>query len=87
MLVLVANGAYCITVQTPVGAISGLAETLTVDGRQYRMSKFLSIPFAESTAGENRFMKPIPKAPFRARSMRLSCPWRVIHHIMRLNRS
>ncbi|XP_052241965.1 cholinesterase 2-like isoform X1 [Dreissena polymorpha] len=64
MLVLVVNAAYCFTVKTPVGSISGLEETLTVDGRQYRMSKFLSIPFAESTAGENRFMKPIPKAPF-----------------------
>ncbi|KAH3724279.1 cholinesterase 2-like [Dreissena polymorpha] len=64
MQVYVAKEAYCITVQTPVGVISGLQETLKIDGRQYRMSKFLSIPYAESTAGENRFMKPIPKAPF-----------------------
>ncbi|KAH3729738.1 hypothetical protein DPMN_055716 [Dreissena polymorpha] len=64
IVVIMLRCAACITVQTPVGPISGLAETLTVDGRQYRMSTFRSIPFAESTAGENRFKKPIPKAPF-----------------------
>ncbi|KAH3729725.1 hypothetical protein DPMN_055703 [Dreissena polymorpha] len=54
----------CITIKTPVGAMSGVQETLIVDGRQYRISKFLGILFAESTAGVNRFHKPMPNAPF-----------------------
>ncbi|XP_052243610.1 cholinesterase 2-like isoform X5 [Dreissena polymorpha] len=54
----------CITIKKSVGAISGVQETLIVDGRQYRISKFLGIPFEESTAGENRFHKPLPNAPF-----------------------
>ncbi|KAH3880925.1 hypothetical protein DPMN_004847 [Dreissena polymorpha] len=66
----------CLTVKTSVGDIFGLEETQTVDGRQYRMSKFLSIPFAESTAGENRFKKPISKASFRSRFDATKNLWR-----------
>ncbi|XP_052808031.1 cholinesterase 2-like [Mya arenaria] len=42
----------------------GSTEHVAVDGRPYQISRFLSIPFAESTGGQNRFRKPIPKAPF-----------------------
>ncbi|WAR06867.1 CEL-like protein [Mya arenaria] len=53
-----------VTVRTLVGEIMGSTEQVAVDGRPYQISRFLSIPFAETTGGQNRFRKPIPKAPF-----------------------
>lgn len=52
------------TVTTNVGKISGYTEKVLVDGNYKTITKFMGIPFAESTAGLNRFLKPIPKAPF-----------------------
>ena len=56
---------YGITVITPVGDVIGVEKTLDIDGTPRRISVFSGIPYAESTAGANRFRKPIPKAPFR----------------------
>ena len=53
-----------IMVNTPVGNVIGVEKTLDIDGTPRRISVFNGIPYAESTAGANRFMKPIPKAPF-----------------------
>ncbi|XP_060567180.1 acetylcholinesterase-like [Ruditapes philippinarum] len=61
--------SFCITqtpvyVDTKVGRIMGFQEHITLDREQKSISKFLGIPFAESTGGQNRFRKPVPKAPF-----------------------
>ncbi|KAL4225139.1 hypothetical protein ACF0H5_015832 [Mactra antiquata] len=53
-----------VTVQTKVGSIKGYQENVYIDGKEKTISKFLGIPFAESTAGVNRFQKPVPKAKF-----------------------
>ncbi|KAL4225141.1 Carboxylesterase 5A [Mactra antiquata] len=53
-----------VTVQTKVGSIKGYQENVNIDGKEKTISKFLGIPFAESTAGVNRFQKPVPKAKF-----------------------
>ncbi|WAQ93523.1 CEL-like protein [Mya arenaria] len=53
-----------VTVLTPVGKIAGASEQLVVNGRPFGISRFLSIPYAETTGGQNRFRKPIQKAPF-----------------------
>ena len=64
-------------VNTHVGNIMGFQEYLSIDGDQKLISKFLGIPFAESTGGTNRFKKPIPKAPFKdtfdARKVPMAC--------------
>ncbi|XP_053402698.1 uncharacterized protein LOC123550608 [Mercenaria mercenaria] len=66
-----------VTVNTNVGSIMGFQQNITVDGEQKLISKFLGIPFAESTAGTNRFRKPVPKAPFQgifdARNIPVAC--------------
>ena len=54
------------TVQTPVGQIQGQEEQIHFDGKDYRVKTFLGIPYAEPPVGENRFRKPVPKAPFTA---------------------
>ncbi|KAL4217423.1 Cocaine esterase [Mactra antiquata] len=51
-------------VTTPVGTIKGFTDTLSFDGKTYSYTKFLGIPFAESTEGFRRFAKPVKKAPF-----------------------
>ncbi|XP_045197595.2 cholinesterase 2-like [Mercenaria mercenaria] len=53
-----------VIVSTKVGKISGYTKDLQADGKAKTISKFMGIPFAETTAGQNRFLKPIPKAPF-----------------------
>ncbi|XP_053397712.1 cholinesterase 2-like [Mercenaria mercenaria] len=55
-----------VSVSTKVGKISGYTENLQADGQAKTISKFMGIPFAETTAGQNRFLKPIPKAPFNS---------------------
>ena len=47
-----------VTVNAPVGSITGTKESLPSGGF---MLKFLGIPYAESTAGAMRFMPPKPK--------------------------
>lgn len=63
--------------KTNVGEIMGFKENISVDGEQRLISKFLGIPYAESTAGPMRFRKPVPKAPFKsifdARHVPLAC--------------
>ena len=54
-----------VSVQTPVGEITGKIETITFDGKQYTVTEFLGIPYAEPPVGENRLKKPVPKAPFK----------------------
>lgn len=53
-----------VTVQAPVGEITGKLETVTFDGNQYNVTEFLGIPYAEPPVGKNRLKKPIPKAAF-----------------------
>ncbi|XP_052808038.1 cholinesterase 1-like isoform X2 [Mya arenaria] len=54
-----------VVVHTSVGDIVGVQEVVDyVDGPPKTVSKFLGIPFAENTGGQNRFKKPIPTAPF-----------------------
>ncbi|XP_060557752.1 cholinesterase-like [Ruditapes philippinarum] len=66
-----------ITVHTTKGRISGTLEYKYVDGEQKLLATYTGIPYAETTAGENRFQKPIPKAPFttpfNARKTPLAC--------------
>jgi carboxylesterase type B len=62
--------SFCVTqtpvyVNTKIGNIMGFQENISVNGEQKLISKFLGIPFAESTGGQNRFRKPVPKAPFK----------------------
>ena len=51
-------------VSTNVGKIIGLEKSIDIDGQQKTVTQFLGIPYAEDTSGQNRFKKPIPKAPF-----------------------
>ena len=53
-----------ISVHTPVGEIVGKMETIQFDGKQYNVTKFLGIPYAEPPTGNNRFRKPVRKADF-----------------------
>jgi len=53
-----------IIVNTNVGRIQGIQKNITVDGQVKTSSWFYGVPFAETTAGNNRFQKPIPKAAF-----------------------
>lgn len=53
-----------VKVQTKIGEIIGYLETITFDGDTYNVQEFLGIPYAEAPVGNNRFRKPIPKAPF-----------------------
>jgi len=46
-------------VETTSGAVCG--KVITADGRE--VHAYLGIPFGESTAGDNRWRDPIPKAP------------------------
>lgn len=52
------------TVLTPVGNIKGMQEVVNTDDGPVVFTKFLGIPYAESTAGENRFKKPVPQQSF-----------------------
>lgn len=53
-------------VTTNVGKIAGFQTQYTIFGKVNIVTKFLGIPYAEDTSGQNRFKKPIPKAPFNA---------------------
>ena len=53
-----------VTVSTNVGAISGIRKQLDIAGKPTKNTKFLGIPYAEDTSGQNRFKRPIPKANF-----------------------
>ncbi|KAL4224348.1 Neuroligin-1 [Mactra antiquata] len=64
MLTLCSGTPTPITVQSKAGNIMGFQENVVVDGQQKTITKFLGIPFAESTAGVNKFKKPVPKAKF-----------------------
>ncbi|MCJ7684099.1 MAG: carboxylesterase family protein, partial [Desulfobacteraceae bacterium] len=61
-------------VETTSGTVYG--KVVTADGRE--VHAFLGIPFGESTAGENRWRDPIPKAPvsevIEATEFRPACP-------------
>ena len=52
------------TVQTPVGHIHGQEENVNFNGNYYKVKTFLGIPYAEPPLGNNRFRKPVPRAPF-----------------------
>ena len=53
-----------ILVQTKVGNFVGIEDSILLDNRIKTVTKFLGIPYAETTAGVNRFEKPIPKKVF-----------------------
>ncbi|XP_060567181.1 cholinesterase 2-like [Ruditapes philippinarum] len=70
MLGFLSYFSFCVTqapvyVSTKVGNIMGFQEHISLDGEQKMISKFFGIPFAEPTGGENRFNKPVQKAPFK----------------------
>jgi len=71
------SAVFGITVRTPVGDVIGVEKTLDIDGTPRRISVFSGIPYAESTSGANRFMKPIPKTrfntPFNATDLPAGC--------------
>ncbi|XP_052817666.1 cholinesterase 1-like [Mya arenaria] len=58
--------AQQVTVDTYVGSIIGERIEDTFNGSSYYVTRFLGIPYAESTEGYGRFMKPTKKAPFDA---------------------
>lgn len=64
-------------VQTSAGPVCGL-ELPAYDGADVTVQAFLGIPYAESTAGENRWRPPVPKAawtePFLAHDYGSPCP-------------
>ena len=51
-------------VSSKVGRIVGIVKDINIDGQRMLTTEFLGIPYAEDTSGQNRFMRPIPKAPF-----------------------
>ncbi|KAL4223079.1 Carboxylesterase 5A [Mactra antiquata] len=54
-----------VVVHANVGDIAGNTERVVADDKSKVITLFTNIPYAESTAGPNRFLKPIPKAPFK----------------------
>ena len=59
------NGVSHVTVITTIGTIIGFEDEVLIEGASFPVTKFLGIPYAENTSGENRFEKPIAKAPFK----------------------
>ena len=55
-----------VSVHTNVGEIQGRVESVNFAGQYYQVKEFLGIPFAEPPVGNNRFKKPITKAPFKS---------------------
>ena len=53
-----------VLVTTTVGKIAGKQKEKYVIDRMVNMTEFFGIPYAEDTSGQNRFRRPIPKAPF-----------------------
>ena len=53
-----------LVVETRGGKVQGLQKNITLEGKTTLMSVFYGIPYGETTSGNNRFKKPIPKAPF-----------------------
>ena len=53
-----------VTVQTPLGNIVGFLHSTRFDNQTYKVKEFLGIPYAEPPTGDNRFKKPVLKAPF-----------------------
>ena len=68
------NGIQYVNVTTQVGEIEGFVDMVRIDSGMHSVVKFLGIPYAETTAGNNRFDKPIPKAPFKTKYSALSYP-------------
>ena len=66
-----------ITVNAPIGAITGITEPVTFSNKTGYIHTFLGIPYAESTTGENRFKQATAKAlftyPFNATSYGPNC--------------
>lgn len=73
------SGSGCATglVETSSGTVCGIVQDV-VDLSGEPVDAFLGIPFAESTAGDNRWLPPIPKAPmpgvFAAVASSPGCP-------------
>ena len=53
-----------IVVTTNVGKIAGKQKEKEILGKRVNVTEFFGIPYAEDTSGQNRFRRPIPKAPF-----------------------
>lgn len=54
---------HCQTVNTDVGTFIGFVESVTFNGTQRQVVKYMGIPYGEPTDGENRFSEPKPKSP------------------------
>ncbi|XP_045188629.2 neuroligin-4, X-linked-like [Mercenaria mercenaria] len=70
MLILLAIGVkYChgdgetttVTVESPQGKFKGYVRSFESFGNQYRVRRFLGIPYAEPPTGSRRFKKPVKK--------------------------
>ena len=53
--------AVCQTVDTDVGKFIGYVDNVSFNGIQRQVVKYIGIPYAEPTGGENRFAEPKPK--------------------------
>ena len=58
------SSSNTVSVHTNVGEVLGKVKSINFDGKQYQVKEFLGIPYAEPPVGNNRFRKPVPKAPF-----------------------
>ena len=55
--------AVCQTVDTDVGTFIGYVDNVEFNGEQRKVVKYIGIPYAEPTDGENRFSDPKPRQP------------------------
>ena len=60
-------------VETNVGTIIGTFHTKTVFGKEFKIERYLGVPYAEPPVGDLRFRKPVPRQPF-------SSPYRADKH-------
>lgn len=53
-----------VSVTTNNGIINGRTEDINVFGQDFRLTRYLGIPYAEPPVGNLRFKKPVPKTAF-----------------------
>ena len=53
-----------VVVTTGVGKVAGKQKEKEILGKRVNVTEFFGIPYAEDTSGQNRFRRPVPKAPF-----------------------
>ena len=63
MTLTICSYAVCQTVVTDVGTFIGYVDNVSFNGVQRQVVKYIGIPYAEPTGGDNRFAEPKPKQP------------------------